>query len=70
LPLPLAPPVIVIHVSASVADQAHPAGADTATEPGPPALLKLWRAGEMLNVHVGGSVVAARRLTDPPSPTT
>ncbi|MFN7919502.1 MAG: hypothetical protein U0Q16_05360 [Bryobacteraceae bacterium] len=35
-PLPLAPPVTVIHASLLVADHPHPAAADTFTDPDPP----------------------------------
>ena len=73
----MAPPVTVIHVSPVVdAVQLQPAAVVTATDPVPPVLEKLARAGEIAYVHAGGGGGGGGGATDtillmvPPSPTT
>jgi hypothetical protein len=49
LPLPLAPPVIVIQATLLVAAQSQPVTVVTLTEPDPPLAVKNWLVGLMEN---------------------
>ncbi len=57
LPLPLAPPVTVIHPALLTADHAHPPGDVTVADPVVAAALTDWPDGEIANVHVAGDCV-------------
>jgi hypothetical protein len=50
--VPVAPEVIVIQAALLVADQEHPAAAETTVLPVPAVEVNDWLAGEMLYAHV------------------
>ena len=51
MPLPVAPPVTVIHASLLTADQLHPVDAKTVTVPVVPAATTLANEGEIVETH-------------------